>query len=79
MWHFECEYHTLVIEMMRPGEYGLSLDHRLLGSYPNPKAAAKDVPCGKACRLMGNCACGREIPLSLTDWQPGQPRNYFPE
>ena len=79
MWHFECGSHTLVIEMVRPGEYALLVDHRLLGCYSRPTVAAKNLPCAKTGESAWNCTCDRQIPLSLTDWEAGAPCNYFAE
>jgi len=79
MWHYETTTETFLIQMARPGEYELWLNHRLMGTYPNCEIAAHE-----ACTCMMNWANGKKVqrhtlPTSIAEWKPGEPEGYEPE
>jgi hypothetical protein len=79
MWYFETETHVFLIQMARPGEYELWLNHRLLDSFSDPDAAAKSVLLGETGELTWDGQPHVEIPTGLEAWLPGVPEGYLPQ
>ncbi len=79
MWHYETTTETFLIQMVRPGEYELWMNHRLLGIYSDCASAALDV---YACST-GDPKWDRkehpDAPAKIEDWLPGEPETYIRE
>ncbi len=77
MWHFETETHVFLIEMIRPGDYELWLNHHLLAHFPDPDTAAKSVLVGETGEVTWDGQPHQEIPTGLEAWLPGMPEGYL--
>ncbi len=79
MWHFETATETFLIQMVRPGEYELWLNDRLLGVYPDCASAARDVHLHSTGDPVWDCDEHPETPAKIQDWLPGEPENHIQE
>ncbi len=79
MWHFETDTHVFLIQMARPGEYELWLNHELLTHFPDPDAAVKTVLAGETGQVTWDKQPHKKIPVDLEAWLPGMPEDYLPE
>jgi len=73
MWHFETKTHAFLIQMVRPGEYELWLNHQLVGRFSDPRTAAKNVRSGKTGDFTWDAKLAKQAPRDLMEWLLGQP------
>ena len=79
VYHYKTDLGILWIHLHLPGVYELRLDHKLLGAYHSPEAAANDV----ARRNTGCTAWDEQVsvekPTSLSEWGKGAPYIEYEE
>ncbi len=79
MWHFETRTETFLIQMARPGEYELWLNHKLLGTYPDGNSAAQTVYVCATGDSIWDDQPHAGVPSDIKGWLPGEPDGYEPE